>query len=322
MTFLSMWSELVGTVPELPGFLAQTYIQRAWKDVCRTRSWSFKQEDVYLNSPDAVDTGTMSVTQFSEEITADATAKAALNAVENATPPLVGRQYRKNFRGAIYTIVDYDNATGVITLDQPYQDETDPTSAYVVYKCLYEPPTDSFQRFVSIRDPNNGYAFTQLHVPKAQLDRMDPTRSSQQLPFWLADYDSTGTGRNTRWEMWPHPTTAQTFICTVQIAATPLSSPNDELPPTIPESVVTQYALSRFVVPWLIANMGRFPRLKGVNVAALKTTWEQAYADSLAEVKKDDDGRMLKSRIIRRQGFRRYPLDANFIQNHDVRRIG
>ena len=324
MAFINMWSELVGTVPELSAFLAQSYIRKAWTDVAKSRSWSWKQQVLYLNSPVAITAGTVAVTQFSTTVTADVTAKAALNAASAAgNPPLVGRQFRKSFRGPIYTISAYDTGTGVITLDQPYQSATDPTSMYTVYQCLYQVPGVLVNKFTSIVDPNNGYAFTQMHVPKAVLDSMDPTRSSQQLPFWLVDYDALGTteNRSVRYEFWPHPITAQTFVCTVQLLQTLLTNPTDTLPGIIPEDLVIAGAFKKYVCPWITANSSRFPRLAKVNVAALYKMHHDTYIEKLAETKKDDDGRMLNSRIVRRTGLRRFPLDANWMQNHDWRRL-
>ncbi len=323
MSFLNMWSELVGTIPELTSFLAQNYIKRAWTDVAKTRSWSWKQQDAFLNSPVAITAGVVAVEQFSDVVTASGDSKTALDAAEAAgDPPLVGRQFRQGFRGAVYTITAYDNATGDITLDQPFQSATDPTSTYTVYQCLYEIPGVKVQRVISVIDPNNGYAFTKLHVPRQTIDRMDPTRSSQQLPFWLVDYDALGAKRNVRYELWPHPITAQTFQLAVRILETTLEDDDDELPEIVPEGLVISKAFKDYAIPWAITNASRFPRIKGINFAVLYKIHSDNYRDALADAKKDDDGRMLNSKVTRRWGLRRFPLDANFMQNHDVNRLG
>lgn len=321
MAFLSMWTELVGTIPNLNAFLAQTYIQRAWLDICRTRSWSFKQQVAYLNSPLQITAGRVAVTQFSASVTADVTAKAALDIASAAgNPALVGRQFRPFFKGPIYTISAYDIATGVLTLDAPYQSATNPTSTYTVYKCLYQSPVTPFQRFLSIEDPNNGYSFSRLHVPKAVLDKMDPTRSSQQLPYMAAEYDAAGTRGNVRYEFWPHPITAQTFVCALQVTQTSLVLPGDTLPDIIPDGLVVAQAMLTYAIPWAIANAPRFPNMKGTNFTALANEQRKNHAIMLQGAKKDDDGRMLKSRLIRSPNRRGAPIDANYIQDHDITR--
>ncbi len=65
-------------------------------------------------------------------------------------------------------------------------------------------------------------------------------------------------------------------------------------------------------------NAGRFPQLKGVNFPTLKREADKDYATDMLRVKIIDDGKMLKSRIVRRGIRLGFPLDANWIQSHDV----
>lgn len=326
MAYENMWSELVGVMPGLSPFLAQTYIQRAWYDIVTSRNWSFRQEVKYLTAPNLISAGTYSVTQGSNLIVADVTAWAELLPQINGIPPLVGRQWRLANSGILYTITDVDVPTRTLTLDADFQGATNATQGTCqVYQCLFSFPGQRVQRFVSIEDPNNGYAFTRAHVPKVVMDRKDPTRSSQGLPFFQVDYDTAtvqGHQYTTRSEFWPHPLQFENFVCTVLTLGNPLEEPGDMLPEWIPESLVVNRALTREVIQWGMFNQGRFPQLKGVNFPTLKRNADNDYERDLLRVKIIDDGKMQKSKVVRRGVGFRPPIDANFLQNHDWGGIG
>ena len=325
MAFQNMWSELVGVMPNLSPFLAQTYIQRAWNDISTSRNWSYRQTVKYLVAPNVITAGTFAVTYNSTSVVADVTAWAEILPQITAAPPLVGRQWRLANVGILYTIIAVDIPTRTLTLDAPFQGTTNPTQGtYQIYKCLFSFPGERVQRFVSIEDPNNAYAFTRAHVPKVRMDRADPTRSSQGLPVYSVDYDTAtvqGFQYTNRCEFWPHPIAFQNFICTVLTLGHVLEEPDDVLPEWMPESLVVNRAMSRYVIPWGQLNQGRFPQLKGVNFPTLKREADADYERDLLRVKIIDDGKMLKSKVVRRgsrYGGIGFPIDANFIQDHDI----
>lgn len=317
MAFENMWSELVGYVPALSPFLAQTYTQRAWNDICTSRNWSFRQEVKYLVAPDVLNAGTFAVTFNSNQVVADVVAWAQILPTINANPPLVGRQWRLANVGILYTITAVDVPTRTLTLDAVYQGTTNATQGtWQIYQALFSFPGQRVQRFVSIEDPNNGYAFTRVHIPKQIMDKKDPMRSSYGLPFFSVDYDTTAA-KVTRYEFWPHPQQFENFVCTVLTLGTALDAPDDVLPEWMPESLVVNRALSRYVIPWAMMNAGRFPQLKGVNFPTLKREADKDYERDMLRVKIIDDGKMLKSKVVRRAAKIGPPIDANWLQDHD-----
>ena len=81
MSFQSMAAELTGVIPGLSPFLADSFILRAWRDIRDKRLWSWLQTEAGIFCPTQVTTGTVAVTQFSDTVTCDADASAALLAI-------------------------------------------------------------------------------------------------------------------------------------------------------------------------------------------------------------------------------------------------
>ncbi len=324
MAFDNMWRELAGTVPKLSPFLAQTYIRRAWRDICNERNWAFKQETFSVVCPPMIQVGTVTATLNTLQMQADATMQAAINAVvaTNPNPPIEGRQIRTTGWNQMFTIESYSTATGLITLTQPYTGPSGAGQTYQLYKAYYTPPVEAFQKYRSIMDPNNAYAMTRMHVPRAALDRKDPTRSSQGLAYfqvdWGADNSAGGDGAPVS-EFWPHPTSGQTFVCAVLTLGTALLQPTDVLPTPVPEGLVISRALSRYAIPWGITNQGRFDELRTTNFASLLKMAREDYLRDLQMVKLIDNGMNLAStRIVRNSGRFSGPIDSNYFQAHDM----
>ncbi len=132
MAFIDYWRELEGTYPKMPGTLAQIYVNRAWSDVRDAGPWSFLQGFGVLVCPAVISAGSVTVTQFSTTIVADATAAAALNAVVSSTPPLastslgVGRQIKVGAGSIVANILTWQfnqpsAGLGTMTVDIPWQ---------------------------------------------------------------------------------------------------------------------------------------------------------------------------------------------------------
>src|SRR5271169_6135804 len=144
MPFQNYCSELVGTIPRLPYPLAQTLVNRAWKNIRDMRLWSWLVSLDDIEAPTIITNGTVTVTQNSNQVLMDATAKSALLAVALSNPPLAsptlgqGRQIRIGVTGSggpIYNIIAVDSTTGYLTLDRNYADSSGSGQPYFVYKC-------------------------------------------------------------------------------------------------------------------------------------------------------------------------------------------
>src|SRR5690349_17903954 len=132
MAFADYWRELEGTYPKMPGTLARILVNRAWSDIRDAGPWSFLQGFGVLTVPPIITAGSVTVTKFSANIVADATAAAALDAVVSSTPPLAngsnlgaGRQIKVG-AGPLANILTWtmnspSAGLGTMTVDIPWQ---------------------------------------------------------------------------------------------------------------------------------------------------------------------------------------------------------
>ena len=335
MALLDMIGELTGTIPGLSPILASKYINRAIRDICNRRTWSFLETDTTIVCPTSITTGAISITQYAYEITLDTDASAAIAAqlIAGATPGILNLQVRfgsSPTNGGIYTIVAFDDSTPtavVLTLDRPVQEPTNATSAYQIYRCFFgQPDGEDFLRWESIVDINNaiGLVRGRLTLTSADLDRRDPQRAAQGLAYFVASWggnkattitvNSVSTAYNVPlvnenvgtpvYEFWPHPTQGQSFYCRYRRRAITLVDPIDELPNGLDESLVIYRALYAHVYPWALANQANFPQLKTVNFQLLVQQARSEYNQLYLTAMKVDNEMQLQDVSNRGHGLR------------------
>jgi hypothetical protein len=312
MAFSDLYQELRGQIPALSIFLAQSFVRRAWRDIRRHRAWSFLVEEGVLQCPASLTTGTVSCTQFSDQVTPDAAAIAVLD-VLGLNPAVTKRQFSLSAGAPIYNIKAYDGVT--LTLDRPYQETTVAGSAYRIFRCYYEPPAADFVRFIDVRDIQNARTI-KLGMSKEELDLSDPQRTNTGDPYQLVTYKAD-SAQGPLYELWPHPTSQKSYVCLYHRRGTDLQDDEDTLPSIIPESLVIDRAMV-YAYEWAAANAGREPTLQGVNWLALKADRMASYREELSKLIREDEEVFLQSIVVKgsMSGFP-YPLDANFLQSHD-----
>src|SRR2546426_4051499 len=199
---------LMGSVPRLSVFLADQLINSAWQDIQTSRRWSFQVAETVLQAPGQITVGAASVTQFSNQVVGNAAASAAWTGLSN--PILTLRQFRVP-TGPIYNIIAADfsvPAAVVLTLDRDYQEITNPTATYLVYRCYYQAPSSDFLKWTSVVDPFNGYQLG-LAMTKPEIDMADPLRGALSNPTVISSYKYETIGNDPdvpTFELWPHPT--------------------------------------------------------------------------------------------------------------------
>lgn len=320
MAYLDYASELTGWLPKLPFPLAQRIINRAWSDICDSRLWSFLISETALTAPAIVSTGTANVTQFSASVVGSAAAKAVWDALAN--PVITQRQFRLSGGGPIYNIRSYDNVTGTITLDRIFQEATNATAQYQIYRCYYTVPSVDFLRWVSVFDPNNG-RWLKLNRMKAEIDRRDPTRGATGDALWIASYktDTNAASNTYQWpvyELWPHPVNAKGYQALYQRRGTAFSASTDALPPQIDDDILLAKARV-LAYEWAEANKGRIPELRGSDYRFLMGAAQKDYVDGLNKAAKQDEETFLQNWIVPgdAEAFCG-PIDATFAQSHEV----
>lgn len=339
MAFNDYLSELVSSIPRMSAPLATLLVNRAWAEIRDIRVWSFLQQAKDLYAPPIVFAGTASVTQFSPNITFDATAIAALNASQSL-PPIasqsigVGRQFRVgsvgssqislNNAGAVYTLLTYDPITGAATLDRPYADVTATGSQYMVYKAYFEPPVTDFVYYRSIVNVSTGYGIIRdaLSVPQESLAIFDPERQSTGDAYYLSpfvtDYQNpqatppaTGTIAH---EFYPHPTNPATYQCFYVRRGTALS-PTQDLPQTFPSHVLVHRARMH-CCDWALMNVANYTELQGTNWVLAKKEATDMFRETLILAIKQDD--QFAPRMPMRVGrwYQQFPLGGQWLQSH------
>ena len=336
MSFQALSSELTGFLPGLSPFLADSYINRSWREVRDARLWSFLQEDCGIVCPAQVTAGTVSITQFSATVTCDATASAALLAISLPSPlTLTALQIR--FGGAgntaqtgqIYSIaaVDQTNpAVVVLTLGRLVMEATDAASGYQVYRCYITPTVDDFLAWQSVVDMTNGWRL-KLNYTSSSFDARDPQRQAQGQAYYVGGFKGNPELQpKPQYELWPHPTSGQTFYARYRRQGEDFAEPADTQPVIIPDALIIHRALGYHAYPWAAANIGHFPALKGANFGLLMLDAKKMYQEDLLRAKRQDDEQELQTVWARGHGLIHglrgahamvsYPIDSAFLQAH------
>lgn len=326
-TYLGYWNELLGWVPGLPAPIAQTLVNRAWRDIQDARPWTFLLGEGILQAPGLASAGTVELTQFDDEVVGDATAAASWLTLAN--PVITQRQFRVGSGGAIYSITAFDGVD-TLTLDRPYQEDSAPDSEYSIYRCYYPAQDgsglaiDDFLRWVSVYDPYFGYSL-QLHKTRQWVDLRDPVRGALGQPYYIANFKTDPDNNNQPvFELWPHPTTQRSYITIYQKRATLFEEDDDALPPQIPSELLLAKARIN-AYEWAEANKMSSPALQKTNWLALLSRLTQiasgvsdSYPSLLRDAKRTDEETYQQNFILQRRNGPYDGVSANFAQSHDM----
>ena len=312
MSFKDLFMELVGTFPDLPPEQAKRFINRAQRDAYDAWNWSFLAGEGQLNIPDAVSTGTITLTQNSQVVTANAAAAAAWNAL-GLFIPITSRALKLG-TDQPYQILAYD---GVDTayIDRVWPNATVAGETYSLYRPYYAAP-DDFGRFISVVDTNDAWNL----IPgkkKEWLDWIDPQRSTiggpaqfvsffrlqraQTIPAFGANPDPITTTTQQLFELWPGPTAAMTLTTYYKKRGVDLVSNTDES--VFDDGLLIArglYHTCRFVQ----LNQVRFAKTTGkVNWSEIKNDANRDYLYELGNAIKRDDNINLASVIPQNRGW-------------------
>lgn len=338
MSFQSLSSELTGVLPGLSPFLADSFVTRAMREIYNARLWSFLQEDCAIVCPTQVTSGSVSITQFSDTVTCDATASAALLAIALPSPlTLTALQIRFGGTGnaaqtgQVYSIASVNStvpAAVVLTLDRIVVQATNATAGYQCYRCYITPTVDDFLTWQSLTDMTNGWTL-RLNYTSTAFDRRDPQRQAQGLAYYVGAFKGNPESQpRPQYELWPHPTSGQVFYGRYRRLGADFVEPADTQPPLIPDELIIHRALAYHAYPWAAAQVSHMPALKGPNYPSLILAEKAAYREVLLQTKRVDDEQELQTVWARGhglmhgtrgfKGMTNFPIDANFMQSHLV----
>jgi hypothetical protein len=347
MSLLSLTAELSGVLPGLSPPLAETFLNRALAQIYGKRTWSFLETDGVLVCPAMVTTGTANITQYTASVTLNAAASAALLAqtVGGSVPGLLQWQIRFGTSpslGFLYSIIDFDAtnpAAIILTLDRVVQETTSTTSAYQAYRAYVTPPITDFLKWESLVDVANAIPITgnRLTHSSATFDARDPQRTSAGLAYYLGGWggnrvsdpvtgatvpNATVAAGTPIYELWPHPTSGQTFYCRFRRKGESLINPTDTQMSGISDALLLARVFGWHAYPFAMANVGNFPTMKVANWPMLIASSRAEYKEELTDAKRNDDAQQLQSVWSRGHTLRGgygsslVPADANFVQAH------
>lgn len=320
--FLDLWNELTAQVRGLDPILAQKFVNRAFSDLSDRYEWSWLRAQGVLSAPDAIDSGAVSIAQFSYDLTFDATATAILDALGMAIP--LSLRSIQIGGGPPYQIATYTPG-GTATLDPngpSYQESTAVAASFRIVRAYFTPPAADFGRFISIRDPIDDYYLGfGANLTQDVLDRLDPGRSNTTQPRGLFTAytqrtmdGSDTTGYTQRWEMWPYPTASRGYQCTYKRRAPEFAGPDDTLPSTVDADVVLWRA-KYLAYEWAETNKANQPLLQGPNWLTLMVYAAKAWDEAVRNAIKTDKD--IFPNIVVRGRRRGFLFDPLWLQSHD-----
>jgi hypothetical protein len=347
MAYADLAAELTGVLPGLSPFLADTFINRAWRKIRDRRLWSFLIADAAVVCPVQVATGTFAITKYSVTAVGNAAARAALLAVDiglgAGALSLVKLQIR--FMGGATTSQIYNilqavdtNPTITLTLDRGVQEATTAVSVYLVYRAYIIPPVADFSTWISLDDMVNGIRIVgnRLTYTSSYFDLRDPQRQALGQSFLLGLYKGSAVVADNSapiYELWPGCTMGQTWYTRYRRRGVDFTLATDTQPALIPDELIIDTALLHFAYPYCQANQGHFPAMKGINWAtifqekrlSLYGNPQQGIRGALRDAIIADDNEALQSVWNRGHGLKARgpagfygPIDSNYIQSHPV----
>jgi hypothetical protein len=323
--------ELIGEYPGLDILVARNHVQKAWQDICDEGLWSWLVAEAPLAVPQVISAGSVTTTLGVPTVVGDTGASAAWLAVALANPPLAssnlgqGRQFRVGKAGPVYNIVAYDGVS-TITLDRIYAEASIAGQTYQIYRSYYAPPSTDFLRYMSITNIGFAYSITGkfLSFNQEQLNRMDPQRGSQGDAYILSSYKANPTTGAPVHELWPAPTNANPYVAIYQRrggASNPLTPTGAAVPVDIPGTLSTSLFMARakyWTADWAMKNINRHPDLKGVPWLQVRQAEDKQYQQEMIKARRQDMEIFKNTWIIPKGTYLGFPVDAAFIQSHDV----
>jgi hypothetical protein len=302
--------KLISEVQSLPPELALEYCNKSLREIYREHDWSFLYKRDYIRTPALINTGTVAVTKFSNEVIVNANLKTVLDAITVDDIAIEGRQFR-TFSGAIagsefiYNILSYDSANSKLVIEPFYQDATNSVATYQIFKNRYTAPE------LVIRDAGNNILFQgidfanfefiyapfhrrklRLDVSRSELDCRDGSRLTFGDPFLITGYGSDSSG-NRLFELYPIPNQERLYEVLYKIGGRDLNQEEE-----IPSSLNYDLILSKAKIKadeWMIRNGDKVGDKRNPNiyaqmmVMASNPNLQNSYLKLLEEAKLKDE---------------------------------
>lgn len=278
---------------DIPPSTLDTFINQALRQIYDFRKWGFLIDSSQVLIAPAMLLGSVVVAaQYDNFVTVPIGAlKTAIDAIGPNNVPIIGRQLRTETGSTaprrVYTILDYDNLTGILTLTEPYY-EIAGTIDCKIFKSIYTAPqrniavsgnpqlVNDFKQLLCVVDLNNQYQLN-LNRSMTELNRLDPSRwCYSAMPTELVPTDMTSDGQF-QYELYPYyANTVYDKVFKVIYVRNGLAFENetDNLPYYMDANLIVEGAKIR-ACEWAEANKGNNPSLQKTNWMNLRAILSQ-----------------------------------------------
>jgi hypothetical protein len=279
LTFAEIKGKLLGQLDILPPAMLGDIVNDALLDIYNSNEWGFLVKKDVLRTPALINVGTASVTKYSELVTLNSVASAAIVSLNENDVPLIERQFRNASVSAntgnpfSYNIIDFDttdeNAV-VLTLDQPYWDETNAAANYQILKIFYNPPYITNSREDQVIDFKYWKYFISLKLQRRlhtdttldQLNKFDPSRYYIDDPRHVVAHPPSNDDDFPKFELYPAPKFERIYQVIYQRRGLSLLKETDIIPSTLDAKLVLKRAEYE-AYKWMFANLHKYPEMKG-----------------------------------------------------------
>lgn len=300
-TFELLWKRILLYAPRCPLPLAQEFVNTAYSRALEGRQWSGLRVDTEVNIPAAYTTGMAGLVNASAAVSGSGT---------TWTSAMVGRQFLVGSRAPVYTIATVPTATS-LTLDRVYGGNTVISTAYEITLMHLSMPTD-FSSLESVRDTDNNWKLhTQFH--QLQLDKWDAQRSTTGTS-WVLAAAPRSSADVVRYELWPRTTGGK--VLTIRYFKKPsLLSANADAPIFPIRGDVLRHGAMVELALWPGVGTEKNP-FYDLDQHRLH---EERFQEGLSMAGIEDQN--ISQTSIQYDdwvGLPYAPLDAKFLQSHDV----
>jgi hypothetical protein len=335
LTFADLKAKLAGSLDILPPAMLGDIINEALSDIYKSNEWGFLRKKDIVRTPNVISAGTIGVTKFSETVILDSIASAEITALDENSVPLIERQLKivstsENIGNPYsYNIIDFDTSNPsaiILTLDQPFWDESKTNAQYQILKMYYHPPfiTDTngdqvidfkyWKFFISLKLRRKLWTSTTLE----ELNNFDPARNYTDDPRHVVAHPPNDDASFPLFELYPAPKFERVYQVIYQRKGLSLVKESDVIPQSLDANLIRVRA-EYCAYKWALANIhkkaelkgssGRFQNLMGLT---MNPNDEAAYPKLLARMKKEDEENYPKAYL---GDYMRLPYVDSFIGN-------
>ena len=236
--FGQVCGEVLSAVPHCPYPQLQSYVNNAARAYYDRRYWYGLMVKGQIQCPGYYQAGTVQLTQGSTTVLGTGTSWTA----QLGGLPLIGQQLRVGFTAPIYTIINANLSVSpqTLTLELPWGLPSVASTGYFITQYYFTIPNLRF--FVSVKNLQMMFRLW-TNVPQSLIENWDPARLQMFYPRVVATMPPDPSG-NYQFEMWPVPSTPQSFPYLGYVLPPNLVNDSDNFPAYMRCDIIKAKALA------------------------------------------------------------------------------